>query len=192
MERRRSLQTTSRSAVVAVAPDVAWGLVASGATGEQWYVDAAPFVFRGAVDRLVGGSGRAHRPPGRPRLVAGDRVGFWRVVEADHRARTLLLEAEVRAPGLVLLEVSITPSGTAEDRSRVDLTISLVPRGLLGRAYLVADLPARAAVAELTMLHLLTLLRRENPWPVDPVDPVDAADPIDPADSTTSAIPTDD
>ncbi len=157
MDRHRTLTTSSRSATVERSVDEVWDVVASGAEGPQWYVDAAPFVFRGGVDRLVGGAGRRHRPPGRPRLATGDQVGFWKVVEADHAHRRLLLEAQVRAPGRVTLEVHV-----AEDEagSALDLTVALEPRGPLGAVYLVADLPARAVVTELTMLHLLTVLRR--------------------------------
>ncbi|MDE0778932.1 MAG: DUF2867 domain-containing protein [Nocardioides sp.] len=163
MDRSSTLTTSSRSAVVASSPAAAWDLVASGASGPQWYVDAAPFVVRGALDRLVGGAGRRHRPPGRPRLAAGDRVGFWYVVEADHRNRRLLLEAEVRAPGRVTLDASVAP---LDDTTVISLTIAIAPRGILGATYLIADLPARGAVAELAMLHLLTIIRRrDNPWP---------------------------
>ncbi|MGA8846463.1 MAG: DUF2867 domain-containing protein [Nocardioides sp.] len=173
MDRQRTLTTTTRSADVGLPIDEVWDVVASGTSGPQWYVDAAPFVFRGALDRLVGGAGRRHRPPGRSRLATGDRVGFWRVLDADHRERRLLLEAQVRAPGRVRLEAIVSPGGSIGDEaaSVVTLTITLEPRGLLGAAYLVADLPARAVVAELTMLHLLTVLRRhDNRWPVDSVE----------------------
>lgn len=170
MDRHRTLTTSRRSAVVTTAPTEVWDVVASGASGPQWYVDAAPFVVRGALDRLIGGAGRRHRPPGRLRLATGDRVGFWRVIDADHRAHRLLMEAEVRAPGRVTLEATVAP-GPDDESAEVALTITLKPRGILGRAYLIADLPARGAVAELTMLHLLTVLRRQdNRWPVDSVE----------------------
>ena len=163
------MTTSRRSAVVSSPVAEVWDVVASGAAGPQWYVDAAPFVFRGALDRLVGGEGRRHRPPGRPRLAMGDRVGFWRVVEADHRAHRLLLEAEVRAPGRVTLEATVAPEPASDEATHaasvLTLTITLEPQGVLGAAYLVADLPARAVVAELTMLHLLTVLRRHPPEP---------------------------
>ena len=173
MDRHRTLTTSHRSAVVPVPVDEAWDVVASGAAGPQWYVDAAPFVFRGGLDRLVGGAGRSHRPPGRPRLAVGDRAGFWRVVEIDHRAHRMLLQAEVRAPGTVTLEATVGPGQRqgVDDTSEVALTITLRPDGVLGAAYLIADLPARGVVAELTMLHLLTVLRRrDNRWAVDSVD----------------------
>ena len=44
MERRRTLQTTSRSSIVALDPTTAWDVVASGEDTRQWYADAAPFV----------------------------------------------------------------------------------------------------------------------------------------------------
>ena len=53
MDRDRTLTTSTRAATVALSPDRAWDVVASGVDGPQWYVDAAPFVFRGALDRLV-------------------------------------------------------------------------------------------------------------------------------------------
>lgn len=157
MERHRTLHTSRRSAVIALPPAAAWDVVASGADSRQWYADAAPFVVRGALDRLLPGGTRRARPPGRTRLATGDRVGFWDVVLADHQVRRLVLQARVRAPGTVTLEAAVSPDATG---SRVDLAITLRPSGLLGRAYLLADLPARAVVTELAMLDLLTVLRR--------------------------------
>lgn len=157
MERRRNLHTTTRSSVVPLDPAAAWDVVASGADTRQWYADAAPFVFRGALDRLLLGPARRSRPPGRTRLRAGDLAGFWTVVVADHADPRLLLEARVRAPGTVTLEATVEPD---DHGSRVTLTIAFQPSGLLGRAYLIADLGAREAVTELAMLDLLTVLRR--------------------------------
>ncbi len=91
------------------------------------------------------------------------------MVVADHQGHRLVLEALVRAPGTVTLEATVEPDSAGG--SRVGLTIELRPTGLLGRAYLLADLPARALVAELTMLDLLTVLRRrDNRSPVDSVE----------------------
>ncbi|MEO9322660.1 DUF2867 domain-containing protein [Nocardioides sp. C4-1] len=171
MRRSRTLHATRRSSTVALAPDAAWDVVASGEAGPQWYVDAAPFVFRRFVDRLALGPALRREPPGRPRLATGDRVGFWRVVEADHRARRLELEAEVRAPGTVRLMATATPS--TDEGTEVGLEVSFAPRGLLGRAYLLTDLPAREALTELVLLHVLTVLRRrDNPWTSASVDQV--------------------
>ncbi len=172
MRRARTLHATRRSSVVALDPATTWDVVASGESGPQWYVDAAPFAFRRVVDRLALGPGHKQAPPGRARLAQGDRVGFWTVLDADHRARRLLLEARVRAPGRVTLEVTVTPDSEGSEGSEVAMSIELAPRGLLGRAYLLADLPAREAVAELTLLHLLTVLRRQAPAWTGTVDRV--------------------
>ena len=133
-----------------------WRVAASGACGRHWYVDAAPFVFRGGVNRLVGGRGRRWDPPGTPLLAAGDRAGFWSVVAAAHaeHERRLVLEAVVRAPGTVRLTTeawALSPTQT-----RLVQTVHFAPRGPLGAAYLLADLPAREAVIELTHRRLLS------------------------------------
>lgn len=141
------------------APGV-WSVVASGYDRPQWYVDAAPFVIRGAIDRLLGGAGRQARPPGTPVLTAGDRAGFWEVTEADHDRHLLVLEAAVRAPGRVVLRTSVEPLGTR--RCRLTQRISFTPDGLLGRAYLMADLPSRETVAELAHRRLLRDLKASD------------------------------
>ena len=134
----------------------AWAVVASGRAGPQWYVDAAPFVVRGGLDRLVGGAGRAFPPPGTDLLAAGDRAGLWRVDEADSGLRRLGLTAEVRAPGTVTLVTEVLPDGDAGvEGCLVRQTVRLDPSGVFGAAYLLADLPAREAVLELTHRRLV-------------------------------------
>src|SRR3954471_14145119 len=153
MDRSTTLHSSRRGTDLDVDAATAWRVVASGRAGSQWYVDAAPLVFRGAVDRVLGGAGRRWPPPGRELLETGDTAGFWRVREADHDGRRLALVAAVRAPGTVVLRSSVTPlSGGG---SRLDLDVSFRPDGLLGRAYLLADLPAREAVAELVHRRLV-------------------------------------
>lgn len=170
MHRSRTLHTTRRSIVVALDPTAAWEVVASGETGPQWYVDAAPLVVRRWIDRLALGPGLRRQPPGRPLLRSGDLVGFWQVVEADRKARRLVLVAQVRSPGRVTLEVEVRPH---DDGSEVELAVTLSPRGVVGRAYELVDFPARETVMELLALHLLTILRRhDNRWGAGSVDQV--------------------
>ncbi len=89
---------------------------------------------------------------------AGDRAGFWRVLAAGTTAtgHRLVLKAAVRAPGRVLLELRVDGR---PDGCEVDLTITFEPDGLLGSAYLLADVGAREAVVELTHRRLLADLR---------------------------------
>ncbi|MFC6287340.1 DUF2867 domain-containing protein [Nocardioides sp. GCM10027113] len=172
---RPDLRESHRTSVLDRSLDEVWDVVASGWAGRQWYVDALPFVFRGAVDRVVGGPGRRWQPPGTPLLRHGDLAGFWRVTRAEHDGprRLLLLEAQVRAPGTVRLlttaqAVEEAVDGAVENaagppeahgRTRLVQTVELEPHGLLGTAYLLADIPAREAVVELTHRRLLADLR---------------------------------
>ena len=133
-------------------------MVACGRPGARWYADSAPFAVRGALDRLVGGAGRRWPGPDRDLLRAGDEVGFWRVTGADEGR--LVLEAAVRAPGRVTLTTTVTAEGT---RSRLDQRVSFRPDGLLGAAYLFADLPAREAVIGLVHRRLLQDLSTPTP-----------------------------
>ena len=159
MHRRSDLRSSRRSSDVDLPVDAVWQVVASGMPGRQWYVDAAPFVFRGGLDRLAGGAGRRWDPPGNPLLATGDRVGFWLVTGAGHHGPRwrLVLEAQVRAPGTVRLTTEA--QSLSDHRTRLVQTISLAPRGCLGAAYLLADVPAREAVIELTHRRLLDDLR---------------------------------
>jgi hypothetical protein len=154
MHRRRDLRTSSRTSEIDLPIADARAVVASGRRGPQWYADAAPFVVRGALDRLVGGAAR-HEPPGRALLEPGDRAGFWLVLAST--PTELLLEAEVRAPGTVTLRTTLTD--VRPRRTRVEQTVALAPSGVLGHAYLLADLPAREAVIELAHRHLRHALR---------------------------------
>ena len=165
MERRTSWGSTTRASRVRLDAEHAWALVASARTGPQWYVDAAPFVFRGAVDRLTLGRGRRWPVPDRPVLRPGDTAGFWRVLEAGPvedgpvgDGHHLLLEAAVRAPGTVRLSTLVTPEGP--HCCRVAQTVTFTPAGLLGRAYLLTDVPARETLMELVHRRVLRDLGR--------------------------------
>ena len=129
MRRRTSLHTSGRRTDLDVPAADVWRIVASGRERPQWYVDAAPFVVRGALDQALGGEGRRWRPPGTAVLSTGDTAGFWRVLEADHDEWRLVLEADVRSPGRVLLRTSVEPLG--ETRCRLSQVVELAHRRLL-------------------------------------------------------------
>ncbi|WP_300642606.1 DUF2867 domain-containing protein [Nocardioides sp.] len=143
-----SLHSSRRVSTVPLGPDEVWAVVAGAGPGRHWYVDAAPFVVRGAIDRAVLGGGRRWPVPDGPLLRAGDRAGFWVVRAAGDRpgGHRLVLEAAVRAPGTVTLTVLLT---ARDGGTEVDLQVRFDPAGLLGTAYLLADLPAREVLLEL-------------------------------------------
>jgi Protein of unknown function (DUF2867)/Polyketide cyclase / dehydrase and lipid transport len=146
MERRTSLRTSTRSSHLDLPADRAWPAVTAAGGRGRWYTEAPPFVVRGAIDRLLGGAGRRWPVPTADRLADGDRAGFWEVREADDRTRVLRLEAAVRAPGTVVLTTTVAP---AIHGCTLTQAVSFAPSGLLGTAYLLADLPARELVVEL-------------------------------------------
>ena len=150
MDRGLKIHRSTRTSTVDRAPDEVWSVVAGGGPGPHWYVDALPFVVRGAIDRALGGGGRRWPVPGRP-LRAGDTAGFWRVTGVE--GRTLRLDADVRAPGRVRLVTRVQDDRPG--RCRVSQSVSFEPDGLLGQLYLVADLPAREVVIELAHRRLL-------------------------------------
>ena len=149
-----SLHTSRRVSTVPRTPDEVWAVVAGAGPGRHWYVDAAPFVLRGAIDRAVLGGGRRWPVPDGPLLAAGDRAGFWVVRAAGTRpsGHQLVLEAAVRAPGLVPLTLLV---GAVGGGTEIDLRIRFDPDGLLGAAYLLADLPAREVLTALVDRRIL-------------------------------------
>ena len=69
----------------------------------------------------------------------------------------MALEAAVRAPGRVTLTTTVTAEGPG---TRLDQRVTFRPDGLLGGAYLLADLPAREAVIALVHRRLRQDLTR--------------------------------
>jgi hypothetical protein len=152
VRRRTQLHRSSRTSTVELDPDSAWRVVAGAGPGEHWYVDALPWIFRGGIDRLIGGDGRRYPVPDHPHLEAGDRAGFWRVHRLSDPRRTVRFEAEVVAPGRVLMDAEVRPAG---DGTAVTTAITFEPDGLLGQLYMYVDLAARETVTELAHRRLL-------------------------------------
>lgn len=153
---RVDLFSSARTSSLAVTPDVAWERLVAGGPGPHWYVDAAPFTFRAALDRLVGGGPLVRPPDGG--LAAGDRAGFWTV---EHAADgLLLLLARVRAPGRIRMSCEVSAEG---DGTRLRQEVTFHPHGPLGVAYLLSDLPARETL--ISLVHSRT--RRELNGPLE-------------------------
>lgn len=153
------LTTSSRTSDLPFPPATVWPAVVAGGP-RAWHVEAAPLVFRGLLDRAVGGEGRRRPADDAPPLRVGDRPGLW-VVERtvwDGVRGELLLRAVVRAPGVVTLRVVVEPA-PAGDAARVTTSVRLVPHGVLGAAYLTVDLPARETVVELVHRRLVRDIR---------------------------------
>lgn len=94
--------------------------------GDTWWR------LRGAIDRLLGGSGfrGGRRHPSQ--LSVGDAVDFWRVLEVEPERRLLLL-AEMKLPGEAVLEFTIVPAGPGQVEIRE--VSRFLPKGLGGILY---------------------------------------------------------
>jgi len=121
----------SRTIVVHVSPEKAFGPIRriGGKTG--WYYANWLWSVRGFLDLLVGGVGvrRGRRDP--ENLRVGDPLDFWRVdlYESPQRLR---LAAEMRLPGRAWLEFEVTP---CEGGSQIRQTAIFDPLGLSGLIY---------------------------------------------------------
>ncbi len=106
-----------------------------GASG--WYYANWLWQLRGWMDKVVGGVGmkRGRRDP--DSLRVGDVVDCWRV-ETIEPHRLLRLVAEMKLPGLAVLEFEVTGNANG---SLIRQTASFDPRGILGRAYWYSVLP---------------------------------------------------
>ncbi len=125
----------------APASDLYWAFSRIG--GEVgYYVHNWAWRVRGIIDILVGGVGlrRGRRHPEEVRLH--DTIDFWRV-SAVERDRHLQLAAEMKVPGDAWLEWTISPAATG---NKLVQTAYFRPRGLFGRLYWYAMLPAHRMI----------------------------------------------
>lgn len=122
---------------VAAPAAVLWEVI-SGIGGDNgWYTVPGVWALRGGIDRLLGGVGARRTRPAR--LVEGAALDWWRV-ERVVPGRALLLRAETKTPGTVLLELRAEP--VDDGRSRYVQRVTFRPDGLSGFAYWYAQLPA--------------------------------------------------
>ncbi len=131
-----------RAADVEAPPAATFRAIRRIGGGNGWYAADILWRIRGALDRLVGGPGlgRGRRDP--EVLRRGDALDFWRVLDVEPERR-LRLRAEMKLPGVALLEFSVTGRG---EGSRLVQTASFHPRGLGGLLYWYLLLPFHGVV----------------------------------------------
>jgi uncharacterized protein YbjT (DUF2867 family) len=107
-----------------------------------WYTAGWAWRIRGLADKVIGGPGmrRGRRHP--TDLRVGDAVDFFRV-ETLEPGRLLRLRAEMLLPGEAWLEWTVVPT---PDGSQLRQRALFHPRGLLGRLYWYALVPAHALI----------------------------------------------
>lgn len=100
-----------------------------------WYYADWLWSIRGALDKLVGGTGLQRGRKNADTIQAGETLDFWRVLVADKANKRLLLYAEMKLPGEAWLEFRITQN------NELVQTATFRPLGVLGRLYWYCSLP---------------------------------------------------
>jgi uncharacterized protein YbjT (DUF2867 family) len=93
-----------------------------------WYAANWLWVFRGFIDKLVGGVGLRRGRTKPDEIAVGDAIDFWRVLYANKEEGRLLLFAEMKLPGEAWLEFRIKGDQIVQ-------TATLRPKGLFDRIY---------------------------------------------------------
>jgi hypothetical protein len=125
----------------AASDHVFWAFSRIGGSNGYYWLDWA-WRIRGFLDRLVGGvglrRGRRHPTDVRP----GESIDFWRV-EFVEPGKLMRLRAEMRLPGEAWVEWEAKETETGADLIQ---SAWFRPRGLWGRIYWYAMLPAHKMV----------------------------------------------
>jgi uncharacterized protein YbjT (DUF2867 family) len=119
------------SADTSATPESLWDAVRSVGGANGWGELNWAWRVRGAMDRLIGGVGmrRGRRHPHDVRV--GDAIDFWRVVAVEPGRRLTLL-AEMKLPGIAVLELEVRPR---EGGSTLVTTAQFDPHGVQGQFY---------------------------------------------------------
>lgn len=132
----RRVYVDERSRSGSASPDDVWAVIQAIGADNGWYSWPLAWSVRGVMDKLAGGVGLARGRRSRDRLAVGEAVDWWRVesiTTGPDGTRTLLLHAEMKAPGQAWLELSAVPEhgGGTEYRQRA----IFFPQGAAGKAY---------------------------------------------------------
>jgi uncharacterized protein YbjT (DUF2867 family) len=103
-----------------------------------WYSAKYLWAIRGWMDRLVGGPGIRRGRLHPDRLGYGEALDFWRVVGIE-RDKNLVLRAEMKLPGVAVLEFDIDSTGG--NGCLLKQNAKFQPKGLLGILYWYSVLP---------------------------------------------------
>ena len=123
-------------------PDAVWQVVSSIGGANGWYYADLLWNLRGLLDRLLGGVGRRRGRRHPTQLRVGDAVDFWRVAGIQPGRRLTLL-AEMRLPGIAVLEFEVAPES---DGTRIVTAAHFHPAGTLGLLYWYALWPVHKRI----------------------------------------------
>lgn len=119
-------------AVLRAEPEAVWEPISKIGGDQGWYFGDLLWKIRGDMDRLLGGIGLRRGRRHSSRIMVGDALDFWRVLEVEPPTHLLLL-AEMKLPGEALLDFQVIPKSAG--RTEVQLLSRFVPHGLFGIGY---------------------------------------------------------
>jgi len=131
-----------RETLVAAPAEVTYRAILRIGGERGWYGGNWLWRLRGVLDKLIGGPGlrRGRRDP--DHLMAGDALDFWRVEELVPD-QTVVLRAEMKVPGIALLQLDVHDMGAS---SRLVMCARFKPRGLFGLLYWWSVVPLHGLV----------------------------------------------
>jgi uncharacterized protein YbjT (DUF2867 family) len=127
-----------RSVMIQADPASVFAAVCRIGGGNGWYAGDILWRIRGWMDTLIGGPGLRRGRRDSERVEFGEALDFWRVVGID-RDRSLSLLAEMKLPGVAMLNFDLAPIG--DERTRLTMTARYRPKGLFGILYWYAVAP---------------------------------------------------
>lgn len=131
--------TDQRSVMIDADPASVFAAVCRIGGGNGWYAGDVLWRLRGWMDTLVGGPGLRRGRRHSERVEFGEALDFWRVVGID-RDRSLALLAEMKLPGLAMLNFDLESKGHG-GRTQLTMTARFQPRGLMGILYWYSVVP---------------------------------------------------
>lgn len=137
------LLVDKRELTVSSPPSAAFNVISSIGGNTGWYFADWLWKLRGFIDKQLGGVGlrRGRRHP--TRLIIGDALDFWRVVDFE-QDRKLLLHSEMNVWGEAWLEFEV--QRLSETTCRLTQTAKYYPRGLWGVIYWYSIYPIHVCV----------------------------------------------
>ncbi len=132
LESRHGMIIERRRRKVAAPARAVYRVFTGIGAGRGWYFANWAWRMRGAMDRLLGGSGlrRGRRHPDDLRI--GDALDFWRVEDLQPN-RLVRLRAEMKLPGRAWLQYEVRE--TQDGETHLEQTAAFIPKGLAGLAY---------------------------------------------------------
>ncbi len=128
-----------------------------------WYAADFLWKLRGLMDQLIGGPGLRRGRRSATEIQYGDALDFWRVTGIEP-SRRLELRAEMKVPGVAMLEFLIESHG---DQCHLTQIARFQPRGLLGILYWYAVMPLHGIVFRDMLLGIRRVAEGERDFERD-------------------------